>query len=83
MIDDILNAYGTFAGINLYSTPLIDRLGMVQFRFPKSKGKRIQKKWKNDRKNWRKDLNKTVLVNKGNIFMSPNLYELFKAFQPI
>lgn len=43
----------TFAGIPIVVNPCLPETRREQFRFPRSKKKRIRKKWAKDQRNWR------------------------------
>ena len=53
----------------------------VQFKFPRSKKKRIKKKWSNQEKNFKYiSCEDDIYRLEGNIFLvSPRIYELIKA----
>lgn len=42
---------GMISGMKIISSPHLPRFKIIQFRFPKTKRKRIQKKWAKDPKN--------------------------------
>lgn len=44
---------GTFFGFNVIVDPLLPRFKDRQYRFPRSKKKRIRKKWANNDRNFR------------------------------
>lgn len=50
-IDDALE----FMGVDAICSPYLPETKHVQFRFPRSKKKRIRKKWRKNAANWRDD----------------------------
>lgn len=72
-------AIGMMFGMNIHVSPHIPRFTIKQFRFPRSKGKRIQKKWAKDPRNRRQFPVKNVYVLNGNtIVMHPEDYAKIK-----
>ncbi len=59
----------------IIETPALD---MVQFRFPKSKKKRIRKKWAKRPENWRPN-NKAYLAFDGTLYVSPHMKRSLKT----
>lgn len=55
----------TYMGKRVYSSPHL----VEQFRFPKTKGKRVRKKWRNRSENFR-PMNKAIVTEAG-IFLHP------------
>jgi len=55
-----------FGGIRIVSSPLIPRFRMVQFRFPRTKSKRIRKKWAKRNENFRQEPIREAYVIGGN-----------------
>ena len=47
---------GTFEGVDIVVSDRLQQPAYQQFRFPKSKRKRIVKKWFKDTRNWRTQL---------------------------
>lgn len=43
---------GTFSGIKVMADPFMPKTRNEQFRFPRSKRVRIQKKWRKEKHNW-------------------------------
>lgn len=58
----------------LVSTSLIE---YYQYRFPKSKKKRIRRKWARRKENYR-ERDSAVLFDEDTLFVSPSLFEKFK-----
>ena len=58
----------------LISTTLIE---FYQYRFPKSKKKRIRKKWSKNKANYR-EKDKVVLYKRDILFVNPSLFEKLK-----
>lgn len=48
---------------------------MEQFRFPRSKGKRLRKKWRKDRRNWRPMRSALHDVERGVVYAHPVVVE--------
>ena len=46
-----------------------------QFRFPRTKKRRIRRKWEERQKNWRPILNKALLLPDGTFVCHPAAYE--------
>lgn len=66
--------YNNFGAMRIFTDP-----GMVeQFRFPRSKGKRIRNKWKKQQKNFRPSRHALVEQRRGNIYCHPTMYTEIK-----
>lgn len=66
----------SFLGANIVVSDLAPQKELKQVRFPRSKGKRIRKKWAKDRRNFELVENDTVWMIGGDTFiMSPSSYQ--------
>lgn len=63
--------YNNFAAMRIYGDPSM----VEQFRFPRSKGKRIRLKWKKNPKNSRPSRHALVDQRRGNIYCHPVMCE--------
>lgn len=72
--NDMQGRLGSLFGMPIFQSPLIPKLKRVQFRFPRSKKKRIQKKWKKNDKNFKQVPNDTAyLLQDAGIAMAKSL----------
>jgi len=70
------NFLGQLAGIKVFVDPhLQDR---IQFRFPRSKKKRIRKKWAKQERNYKRIPSKSIYKIGDAIYVHPILYEQLK-----
>ena len=60
-------------GVNIHVTDLLPK-EWKQVRFPKSKRKRIRKKWRKDRGNWAMVETVAMMVVNGQHWVSPKMY---------
>ena len=51
---------------------------LVQYKFPKSKKKRIRRKWSLRSKNWRCELRESILKFEDKIIISTKAFEILK-----
>lgn len=69
------NVIGSGGSLDVYPSPLMVQKVRVQFRFPKSKKKRIRIKWAKRPENW-KVADKHFAVQIGNkLMVSPAIYQ--------
>jgi len=50
----------------------------VQFRFPRCKSKRIAKKWKKDKKNYKTIARREAYISGNNMYIHPETYAILK-----
>ena len=80
-IDQIRSMAAAFAGVQVFvSDHLPCKKEFRQVRFPKTKGKRIRKKWaKNKRKNWRSvDVEPVIMQINGQVYCNALGYTQIK-----
>lgn len=65
--------------MQIYISQLLSK--QVQFRFPRSKKKRIKRKWQKDKRNFRTDQNQAIIAG-DKIFVSPEVYEEIRKMYP-
>jgi len=58
-------------GLKVVVGNCLPRFKMVQYKFPKSKAKRIIKKWQKDRRNYKQVESHDAFIMDGSIFMNP------------
>jgi len=80
MIEDLMwSTPGIFGlGMPIYSSPYLYEETRYQYRFPRSKKKRIRKKWRKDRRNWKNAHVPKIYIINGMIVMDPVSYEMYK-----
>ena len=64
--------------ILFHASPYIDGPTWEQFRFPRSKKRRIRKKWAKDRRNWRKVHHSYLVDGTRQLICSPEVYAEFE-----
>jgi hypothetical protein len=62
----------------IVKNPMLRSRQYVQYRFPKSKKKRIRKKWAKRPQNYRYHTEYQSVVIDGTIYVHPDVYELLK-----
>lgn len=67
----------TFTGIEVHQNSYMPKTQYRQWRFPRSKKKRIQKKWSKQKANWRYD--PCVWRIGGVYYVHPEIYEMLKV----
>jgi hypothetical protein len=75
-----MGAYlGAFSGVPIVVSYNLQRFERYQFRFPRSKGRRIRKKWSRDSRNFREKLvgPESVMIS-GVLYCTPHFYENLK-----
>lgn len=72
---------GHIMGMKVMESPHVPQFKIVQFRFPKTKRKRIQKKWRKNRANFRQvKINQVIMF--GNIIIgNPGLMDMIKEHE--
>jgi len=73
MFDFPTGALGMIAGMEVFESELV--LDYKQFRFPKSKKRRIKKKWTKREVNWRNFPGKKALIFNNKMFVHPETYK--------
>lgn len=69
----IRGSLGMINGINVVTSAHLPRFKIVQYRFPKTKKKRIQKKWKKQKKNFKQiPINTSYVINGNTLIVHPD-----------
>jgi len=68
-----------FSGIPVFLSAYLGGFDMKQTRFPKSRRKRIRKKWRKDRQNWTAIARPEVVMINGTMYCSAEAYANIKA----
>jgi hypothetical protein len=65
--------------MRIFSSPHVPRFKMVQFKFPRTKKKRIQKKWRKNQKNFRQvPVREAMVLNGDTMIIHPDDMKLIK-----
>lgn len=62
-------------GTTVIASHLMCEWDLVQWRFPRSKKRRIRKKWAKDKRNWRSVMVPTAVLLGGVMFAHPSIVE--------
>lgn len=65
--------------MKIFQSTLLQK--QVQFRFPRSKKKRIKRKWQKDKRNFRIESNQAIIAG-DKIFVSPEVYQAIRDKYP-
>ena len=73
---------GTFGGIRIGTWSGCEQVVEQQVRFPRSKRRRIQKKWRKDKRNWETKKESYMYVLNGKALVSPEAMAMLQAAIP-